>query len=203
MTRVWALDVDNTLYPASSGLFPRVQERIDRYLVERVGVPPGEVRDLRRRYRRDHGITLTGLMAERGVDPGDYLAFVHDVPHGEYLRPDPALAATLAALPGERVVFTNGSEPHARRVLGLLGIEGLVSRVFDIAFMDYVPKPRAHGYTKLLAALGVAPAECCLADDAVENLDTAQQLGMATILVGSEPHPRHRHAATAHDLGKG
>ncbi|MHB8764012.1 MAG: pyrimidine 5'-nucleotidase [Deferrisomatales bacterium] len=200
MTRVWVLDVDNTMYPAGSGLFARVDERICRFMEERVGLPPGDVPALRRRYRDEYGVTLGGLMAHHGVDPGEYLPYVHDVPLGEYLAPDPALAAALAGLPGPRVAFTNGSEAHARAVMARLGVGALVERVFDLAFMDYVPKPRPHGYRKLLAALGVAAARCCLVDDLPENLDTARELGMATVLVGPEPRPPHARVAHLQEL---
>ncbi|MEW6488185.1 MAG: pyrimidine 5'-nucleotidase [Thermodesulfobacteriota bacterium] len=200
MTRTWILDLDNTLYPAATGLFDEVDRRIDAYMAVRLGIPPEARPELRRRYRAEYGVTLGGLLAHHGVDAQDYLAYVHDVPLADYLAPDPALAEALGAVPGRKVIFTNGSEAHARAVLGLLGVEEAVEAVFDIAFMGYVPKPRPQGYRLLLAALGAEAGACCLVDDLVENLDTGRALGMATVLVGPRAAPPHLHLTTARDL---
>jgi putative hydrolase of the HAD superfamily len=188
----WVLDLDNTLYPAGSGLFARIDERIDAFMVGRLGIGNEEVAALRTAYRDSYGVTLGGLMAHHGVDPAEYLAFVHDVPLADYLRPDAGLADALDRLPGERVVFTNGSEGHARAVLGRLGVEGRISAVFDIGFMDYVPKPRPHGYRKLLGVLGADAGQCWMVDDLPANLDTARSLGMHTVLCGGQAAPPHR-----------
>jgi len=200
VTETWLLDLDNTLYPASSGLFPLIDARIRQFMVERVGIAPDRVDRLRRLYRDRYGITLPGLMAHQGVDPEEYSAYVHDVPVGEFLSPDPGLASCLAALPGERVVFTNGSTAHAEAVLGRLGVRHLVRRVFDLAFMDYVPKPRTHGYRKVLTALEAEAADCSLVDDRIENLETGATLGMWTVFVGDGDGGRHAKVPRVHDL---
>lgn len=200
MSPLWILDLDNTLYPAGSGLFPRIDERIDAYMASRLGLAPAAIPGLRAAYRETYGVTLGGLIAHHGVDPDEYLAFVHEVPVGDFLKPDPELAEALARLAGERVVFTNGSRAHARAVLAHLGVEDRISRIFDIGFMDYVPKPRPHGYRKLLSELGAGAGECWMADDLVDNLDTAAALGMQTVLVGGRPAPGHRWVAAAADL---
>ncbi|GAB4246790.1 MULTISPECIES: HAD family hydrolase [Deferrisoma] len=201
MTAVWAFDLDNTLYPAECGLFREVDRRIRRFMAERVGIPPAEIPGLRAEYKRRYGVTLGGLLAHHGVDPEEYLAYVHDVPVERYLQPDPSLAESLEALPGERVIFTNGSVGHTRRVLEALGVAPLFSAVFDIAFMGYVPKPRPQGYERLLRALAVAPSRCILVDDLPENLATAKALGMRTVGVGpAGPRDGHPWVASPREL---
>jgi putative hydrolase of the HAD superfamily len=200
VTPVWILDVDNTLYPRDSGVFARVDARIDEFIRSRLGLEGGEVAALRSRYRDAYGITLAGLMAEHAVDPEEYLPFVHDVGVRQLLHPDPELRMALSRLPGTKVAFTNGSEAHARTVLETLGVVAEVAAVFDIAFMEYVPKPEPTGYRKLLQTLGVSAEQCWMADDWVSNLDTAQALGMETVLVGGSASPRHRHVLAAKDL---
>jgi len=108
----------------------------------RLGLDPIEIPRLREQYWNTYGQTLGGLMAHFGVEPQEYLEFVHDVPVEEVLGPDPALAAALDLLPGRKVIFTNGSEGHVSNVLQRLGVSSLMEAVFDIAFMDYQPKPR-------------------------------------------------------------
>ncbi len=108
--------------------------------------------------------------------------------------------AALAALPGHKVVFTNGSTGHARAVLARLGLNGQIDGIFDIAFMDYVPKPFPHGYRKLLRELAADPATCWMVDDLAANLDTARALGMTTVLCGGRAAPPHRWVGAPADL---
>jgi putative hydrolase of the HAD superfamily len=210
----WLIDLDNTLYQAQSGLFARVDERIVAFMDERMGLPQEQIDVLRLRYREDYGSTLGGLMAHHDVAPDDYLPFVHDIELDDLIAPDEGLGDILKALPGNRVIFTNGSTSHAERVLGRLGVRDSVGEIFDIAFMDYIPKPRPHGYNKTLEALGVAPDDCILVDDLPENLDTGKELGMVTVLIGDSPYklPSHNrnqsntndhiHLPSAHGLAQ-
>ena len=200
MSRTWLLDLDNTLYPRNSGFFDRISQRIDRYMERHMGLPVAEIPKLREDYRRRFGVTLGGLIAEHQVDPGHYLDYVHDVPVERYLDPDPTLGAALEALGGRKVVFTNGSTGHARTVLSRLGLNGQIDGIFDIAFMDYIPKPFPHGYRKLLRELDADPAACWMVDDLAANLDTGREMGMTTVLVGPEPQGAHRHVCRVADL---
>lgn len=197
----WLLDLDNTLYMAQTGLFERVNERIISFMDERVGMSPEQIGVLRESYREQYGSTLGGLMAHHEVDPGDYLPYVHDVELDDLIAPDAALGKILSTLPGERVIFTNGSTTHAERVLGRLGIRSSVGEIFDIAFMDYIPKPRPHGYLKTLEALGASAADCILVDDLPENLDTGKELGMVTVLVGDSPYKLPSHTGNQTNSG--
>ncbi|MBI5440802.1 MAG: pyrimidine 5'-nucleotidase [Deltaproteobacteria bacterium] len=197
---VWLLDLDNTLYPASCGLFEVVNRRISEYMAVRLGLPPGEIAELRRRYWEEYGLTMCGLMAHHGVEPGDYLEYVHDVPVAQFLGRDPLLAEALGELPGEKFVFTNGSAAHARSVLRCLGIEELIADVFDIAYFDYLPKPRPHGYRKVLERLGADGAGTWMADDSADNLDTARSFGITTVLVSETPGGGHLHARSPLEL---
>jgi len=200
VSRTWVLDLDNTLYPAGSGFFALINARIDAYMEERVGLPPAAIPGLRHAYKQRFGITLGGLIAEHRVDPEEYLTYVHDVPLDRHLAPDPVLASTLERLPGRKVIFTNGSTAHAQAVLCHLGVNGGIEEVYDIAFMDYVPKPFVHGYRKLLLELDEEPSACWMVDDLVANLDTGRELGMRTVLLGPEPQPPHLHVRVPSDL---
>lgn len=197
MKPLWIFDCDNTLYPENSGFLKCVDGKIIEYMAQRLRIPQDQIGPLRERYWSEHSITLVGLMRDYSVDPADYLDFVHDVPVEEFLEPDERLKETLARLPGEKHVFTNGTVSHAERVMERLGIRSELGRVFDIGFMDYVPKPEVHGYKKMLEALGVSPGECVMVDDMAQNLDTAKKLGMSTVLVGpgrTNGHPAVREA---------
>ena len=177
------LDVDNTLYAPSCGIVQRVDARINRYLVERIGVAAEEVDRVRRRLRGAHGTTLCGLMVRASVDPDDYLRFVHALDLGALLAPDPALRALLARLPLLKVAVTNGSLAHARGVLARLGVQDLFFRVFSLERLGYLPKPFVHAYQVVLAGLHARGRDCILVEDSAPNLRTARQLGMRTVHV--------------------
>ncbi|SMP73233.1 pyrimidine 5'-nucleotidase [Desulfonatronum lacustre] len=176
-------DLDNTLYPASNSLFPLIDARINQYMHERAGIPEEQVDALRRLYWREYGLTMVGLAKHHGVDPEDYLEYVHDVDVAAVLRPCPELALALAALPGVKVVLTNGSLAHAQRVLKVLGLREVFTEIFDVRLAAYRPKPYPEPYRETLRRLGVPGSRCVMVEDMAVNLKTAKEFGMATVLI--------------------
>ena len=124
----WVFDLDNTLYPPSARLFDQIEVRMTAWVMQSLGVARDEADRLRAHYWSHYGTTLAGLMREHGVDPGPYLTDVHDIDFSG-LAPDPALRAGIAALPGRRIVYTNGSSPYAHRVIAARGLTGLFDAV--------------------------------------------------------------------------
>jgi putative hydrolase of the HAD superfamily len=177
-------DLDNTLYPASNALFPMIHERINCFMRDRAGIPDNLVDVLRCKYWQEYGVSMVGLMRHHGVNPEEFLEYVHDVDVAGVLDPDPGLAATLRALPGIKVVLTNGSLGHARRVLSALGIDSAFTAIFDIRVAAYRPKPNPEPYQEVLRLLGVCGSRCVMVEDMAVNLKTAKALGMGTVLVG-------------------
>lgn len=179
-------DLDNTLYSAVQEVFCLIDRRINTYMVEVVGIPRDAVDDLRLSYWKRYGLTMQGLMRHHGVDPEDYLSYVHDIDVGGILCPDPGLYQALQSLPLRRAVFTNSSLDYCERVLDALGLRGAFEEIFDIRVAGYLPKPCPEPYHAVLDRLGVSAARCIMVDDAPENLRTAKELGMGTILVGED-----------------
>lgn len=190
---LFVFDLDNTLYPPHVHLWRVVDARIEQYVQERLGVDPPTAGRIRRGFLEEYGTTLRGLMHHHGVSPGEYLEFVHDVPIPEIVPSRPELGAMLASLPGRKVVFTNGSESYARRVLSALGVADLMDGIFGIEFMEYVAKPSPYPYGKLLRETGASPGESLFCEDLRENLRPARDLGMFTVWVGGgeEGFPAH------------
>jgi putative hydrolase of the HAD superfamily len=179
-------DLDETLYPSRSGLMARISELMSRYMEERLGMPPTEVSSRRKHYYRTYGTTLRGLQIHHRVDPEDYLAYVHDIPLEDYIDPNDELDRVLSEIEIDKVVFTNASVEHARRVLTILGIERHFSHIIDVRAVDYVAKPDPAAYQRALEILGVEGDECLIVDDRDRNLTPAKELGMTTVLVGSK-----------------
>ncbi len=185
--RNWIFDLDNTLYPASSNLFARIDARMTAYVGRLLGVERDEALRIQKRYFHDHGTTVAGLMANHDIDPHHFLADVHDI-EMEVLEENAPLAAAIAKLPGRKLVFTNGDAPYAGRVLERLGLHESFEAIHDIHAMDLVPKPAASAYAGLCAAFDIDPHASLFADDMARNLAPAKAIGMATLWVdnGSE-----------------
>jgi putative hydrolase of the HAD superfamily len=178
----WVFDLDNTLYPASCGLFPLVQARMNEYICGLLGVSLDEAKVLRARYFREHGTTMHGLMAVHRVDPHEFMAFVHDVDLG-CVPANPALAAALRGLSGRKLVYTNGSVPHAENLLQHLGISDLFEGIFDIVASDFTPKPSAAPFREFVRRYKVEPTRALMVEDMARNLAPAAELGMTTAWV--------------------
>lgn len=186
----WVFDLDNTLYPASSGLFAQIDQRMRSYVRTRFGVDDEQARAIQKGYYRSYGTTLNGLMNEHGVDAHEFLGFVHDIDLSS-LSSNPALAAGIAALPGRKVVFTNGSAAHADRVTRQLGLAQSFDGVIDIFALNFRPKPHAEAYETLLAAYTAEPRRAAMFEDLPRNLVPAHKLGMTTVLVTGDHPWRH------------
>jgi putative hydrolase of the HAD superfamily len=178
----WVFDLDNTLYPASSRLFEQVQARMNDYICTRLALNLEEAAALRARYFREHGTTMGGLMAVNHIDPHDFMAFVHDVDLS-VVPANPALVAALDNLPGRKLVYTNGSVPHAENLLRHLGITGHFSEIFDIVASDYVPKPAMAPFREFVRRHAIVSERAVMIEDMAKNLVPAAALGMTTAWV--------------------
>ena len=184
----WIFDLDNTLYPASADLFAQVDTRMTDYVARTLGLDRDAAFAAQKAWFLGHGTTLSGLMAEHRVDPHEFLAYVHDIDFG-VLAHNALLAERIAALPGRKLVFTNGDAPYAGRVLERLGLGASFEAVHDIHAMGLMPKPHTSAYRGLCDAFALDPARSLFVDDMARNLAPAKAIGMPTGWVdnGSEP----------------
>ena len=180
----WIFDLDNTLYPAHCRLFDQVDRRIGLYIEQLLDLDPVAARALQKQYFRENTTTLRGLMDNHGVDPTDFLDFVHRIDVSG-VAADPDLDRALDVLPGRKLIYTNGSVAHARNVMDRLGINHHFDEIFDIVAADYVPKPDASSFGRLIAQYGIVPERAAMIDDMPRNLKPAADLGMTTVLVSS------------------
>jgi putative hydrolase of the HAD superfamily len=185
--RTLFFDLDDTLYPSQNGLWSAIRERMNRYMLERLGIPEEQVPALRRRYFETYGTTLRGLQTHYNVDAHDFLAYVHDLPVDRMVQPDPALGELLNSIALPKHIFTNADRPHALRVLAALGVNACFEQIIDVHALQYQCKPDPAAYR---IALGLAgqhnPQDCVYLDDSPRNLAPARRQGFYTILVGEE-----------------
>jgi len=186
--RVWVFDLDNTLYPPSARLFDQIEVRMTDWVMRTLGLPREEADTLRAAYWRKYGTTLAGLMAEHNADPGPYMHDVHDIDLGA-LRPDPVLASRIARLPGRRIVYTNGSESYARKVIDARGLTGVFDAVYGVEHAGFLPKPELGAFEAVFALDGLSPERGAMFEDDPRNLAVPHAMGMRTVLVGPVRHP--------------
>jgi putative hydrolase of the HAD superfamily len=187
--RTWVFDLDNTLYPARA-LYDEIGERMTSYIMRATGFDTERALEVRERYFHQYGATVVGLMRHHNIEARDFLLDVHQADHS-VLEPDAELRALIAALPGRRIIFTNGGGGHAERVLQSLKLDGLFDAVFDIETAELTPKPQRACYERLLAHCGFDAAGAILVEDTLYNLEPAHEMGFVTALVGAvHPEPR-------------
>lgn len=189
----WVFDLDNTLYPPEARLFDQIEQRMTDYVMRELGVDFEHANSLRALYWREHGTTLAGLMTVHGLDPEPYLAEVHDIDLSAIMA-SAALRDAIVALPGRKVIYTNGSREHARRVTQALGIDGIFDAVYGIEDADYLPKPDETAFARVFGRDGFETARAAMFEDDPRNLAVPHALGMRTVLVGpGEPAPHIHH----------
>jgi putative hydrolase of the HAD superfamily len=178
----WVFDLDNTLYPADSDLWPKIDQRITAFVMEHTGLDGMGARALQKHYYRHHGTTLNALMREGEIDADAFLDFVHDIDRSS-LAANPRLGAAIAALPGRKLILTNGSVRHAEDTARALGILDNFEGIFDIKASDFTPKPARAAYERFFARHAVEPTRAAMFEDLVKNLEVPHAAGMRTVLV--------------------
>ena len=184
--KVWLFDLDNTLHDAGAWVFSEMNETMQRYVVDALGVTPAEADALRNRYWKRYGSTMLGLVRHHAIRPAHFLHETHRFPGLEEKvtghRHD---LAAIARLRGRRIVLTNAPRAYALRVLGALGIARLFDEVLSIEdmrmFGHWRPKPDRRMLRQVAHRLGVHPSQCVLVEDSLENVLAARRVGMQPV----------------------
>jgi putative hydrolase of the HAD superfamily len=181
----WVFDLDNTLYPHHLNLWQQVDERIRDYIATFLGMTRDDAFRKQKDFYRRYGTTMRGMMVEHGMNPDDFLDFVHQIDHSP-IAPNPALGAALEKLPGRKLILTNGTRAHADAVMKRLAIDRHFEDVFDIIAGQLEPKPFPQTYDRFLARHGVDASKAAMFEDLARNLEVPHALGMTTVLVVPE-----------------
>jgi len=159
-------DMDNTLYPESSGLGPAMRDRMNAFTAELTGVSPEKAQELRRENLPVYGTTLRWLQQCYGFTETErFMEEVHPTDIRSFIQFNPELVRMLKSLPVGKSVLTNSPPEHAERILTELGIKELFEYVFDITYNDYNGKPYASCFHKVLATIGREASRVLLVDD--------------------------------------
>lgn len=181
----WVFDLDNTLYPPSARLFDQIEQRMTSWVMNALDVDHARANYLRKHYWHSYGTTLAGLMREHGVDPGPYLHDVHDISF-DALTPDPVLADRIRALPGRRIIYTNGTAPYAERVVSARGLDGLFDAIYGVEHAQFLPKPERTAFEHVFTADKLDTTKAVMFEDDPRNLAAPHAMGMGTVHVAPE-----------------
>ncbi|GMJ03113.1 hypothetical protein like AT5G02230 [Hibiscus trionum] len=117
-------DLDDTLYPLSSGLSRECGKNIKDYMVEKLGIEKDKIVELSNLLYKNYGTTMAGLRAiGYDFDYDEYHSYVHGRLPYDNLKPDPQLRNLLLTLPLRKIIFTNADKVHAVKALIKLGLE--------------------------------------------------------------------------------
>jgi putative hydrolase of the HAD superfamily len=178
----WVFDLDNTLYPPDSDLWPQIDQRITSYIMALYGIDGLGARALQKHFYHRHGTTLRALLDQGDAEPEHFMDYVHDIDRSSLII-DHSLSAALGLLPGRKLILTNGSQKHAEETARALGILEHFEGIFDIKAAGYIPKPEPVAYSTFFARHGVNPARAAMFEDLVKNLKVPHETGMKTVLI--------------------
>ena len=179
-------DLDNTLYPPSSGILQEMNRRIGIFCAEYFGIDVEEANRMRRDKHKIYGTTLQWLRVCHGLkDPEPYIKAIHPENVYDYVTADPDLREFIANLPADYILLTNSPMEHALRTLKALNLVDLFPRIWDLRRLDFRGKPHRESYEQVLDHLGLTAPEALLVDDSEVNIQGFKSIGGRVLYVGN------------------
>ena len=179
----WIFDLDNTMYDINLGLFKKISNRITDFIMSKYSLDIDQAKKIQKEYYLKYGLTLRGLIVEKKLEPEEFLDYVHDVEHPELEKND-QLISKIRILEGKKIIFTNATSKHAKKILKILELEHDFDQIIDIKDLEYIPKPDKRSYEKLLECLNLNKEnldKTIFFEDTVKNLIPAKELGITTV----------------------
>jgi len=178
----WIFDLDNTLYSADSGIFQQVHTLMGKFVSAHLNIDIKKAKELQRKYYRQHGTTLRGLMDNHNVDPDHFLSEVHQLDYS-IVGPNFKLNRELKKLKGRKIIYTNANRQHANDILIRLELTNVFDEIFDIKTANYIPKPEASPYEQIISEFNIDPITTIMFDDIAKNLVPAKNVGFASVWI--------------------
>tara|TARA_Y100001970_G_scaffold94307_1_gene118880 strand:- start:370 stop:1047 length:678 start_codon:yes stop_codon:yes gene_type:complete len=178
----WIFDLDNTLYSADSGIFQQVHELMGKFVSNHLNIGINEAKKIQKKYYKEHGTTLKGLMDNHGVEPDYFLAEVHKLDYS-IVNSNKNLNNELSKLSGKKIIYTNANMQHTLDVLERIELSNFFDEIFDIKMANYVPKPEITPYEEIIKKYDLNPNSSAMFDDIAKNLVPAKKVGFTSIWI--------------------
>ena len=178
----WIFDLDNTLYSADSGIFQQVHELMGKFVSNHLNIGINEAKKIQKKYYKEHGTTLKGLMDNHGVEPDYFLAEVHKLDYS-IVNSNKNLNNELNKLSGKKIIYTNANMQHTLDVLERIELSNFFDEIFDIKMANYIPKPEIAPYEEIIKKYNLNPNSSAMFDDIAKNLVPAKKVGFTSIWI--------------------
>ena len=178
----WIFDLDNTLYSADSGIFQQVHDLMGKFVSKHLNVERKKANEIQRKYYKQHGTTLRGMMDNHGVDPEYFLKEVHKLDYS-IVDSNKKLNEELKKLKGRKIIYTNANLQHTLDVLDRIELSDFFDYIFDIKMANYIPKPDLQPYEQIIKDCNLNPSTSAMFDDIAKNLVPAKKVGFTSIWI--------------------
>ncbi|KAL6223318.1 hypothetical protein ACLB2K_006705 [Fragaria x ananassa] len=205
-------DLDDTLYPMSSGLNSACRKNIEEYMLQHLDIEESEVPRICLELYREHGTTMAGLKAlGHEFDDDEFHAYVHGRLPYDALKPDLVLRNLLLSMPQRKIIFTNADKAHAAEVLSRLCLEDCFEGIICFETLnpphpqpvDFITapddctgnnlnskspilcKPSVEAIEAAIRIANVDPQKTLFFDDSARNIASGKAAGLHTVIVGS------------------
>ncbi|KAK9086791.1 hypothetical protein Syun_029185 [Stephania yunnanensis] len=193
-------DLDDTLYPLSTGIAVACKRNIEDFLVEKFGFSKEKASTARIELFKSYGSTLAGLRAlGYDIDADDYHSFVHGRLPYDAIKPDPQLRNLLKSMVQRKLIFTNSDRTHAIKVLKRLGLLDCFEQIISFETINpnlpnstrpdefpVVLKPSTEAIKTAIIVANVDPCRTVFLDDNPRNIAAGKSMGLSTVLVGKQ-----------------
>ena len=176
------IDLDNTVYPEGTNIFKQIDLKMKSFISKNLKVSLDEAYTIQKKYFINNGTTLRGLMLYHNIKPELFLNYVHDIDLNN-IKKNSLLNDQFKNDKGQKIIFTNGSYNHANNILKKIGLNKNIDHIYDITEANYIPKPNISTYKKVIKKYSLKPLTTVMVDDLPNNLKTAKDLGMKTVLI--------------------
>ncbi|XP_062003330.1 uncharacterized protein LOC133720869 [Rosa rugosa] len=153
-------DLDDTLYPLSTGVATACRNNIEDYMVEKLGIERSIIPELGNLLYKNYGTTMAGLRAiGYDFDYDEYHSFVHGRLPYENIKPDPVLRSLLLNLPYRKIIFTNADKVHAAKALSRLGLEDCFEGIICFETLNPIHKSTVSDDEDDIEFVGLSTAQ--------------------------------------------
>jgi len=178
-------DLDDTLYPSSSGMNSAIAYNMISCVAQYFKVSQDEAYTLRKASLPHFGSTLEWLMHEGFSDPEKYFSMVHPENETDGLQKAPKLRPLLLSIDIPKTILTNAPSEHAERVLAFLGVRDLFDSITDIRACGLKGKPYPPAYRAALAEAGGTVDDSLFIDDQLKYVIGYKNYGGIAVQVGN------------------
>ena len=178
----WVFDLDNTLYSAESGIFQQVHELMGKFVSNKLKIDLDSAKKIQKKYFIKHGTTLKGLMDNHGVEPDEFLDYVHKLDYS-IIHPNNDLNKEISKLQGRKIIYTNANKQHVNEILLRLDLTNMFDEIFDIKMANYIPKPEINAYKDFIKRFNINPKTTIMFDDIAKNLVPAKNVGFKSVWI--------------------